>query len=104
MSVLMNLAIFPTNKVGSKSKDVSEVLSIIKNSGLKYQLTSMSTIVEAKTLKELLDLVDLCYLKLEGLGCDRVYISVNFDVKTIGEDRINSKIKSVEQHIGEVCK
>lgn len=32
MSVLMNLAMFPTDKLGSKSKEVSEVLSIIKNS------------------------------------------------------------------------
>lgn len=104
MSVLMNLAIFPTDKVGSKSKEVSEVLSIIKNSGYKYQLTSMSTIVEAKTLKELLDLLNLCYLKLEELGCNRVYISVNFDARTSGDDRIKSKIASVENHIGEVSK
>ena len=104
MSVLMNLAMFPTDKLGTKSKEVSEVLSIIKNSGYKYQLTSMSTIVEAKTLKKLLDLVNLCYLKLEELECNRVYISVNFDARTSGEDRISSKIKSVEEHIGDVSK
>ena len=72
MSVLMQLSIFPTNTAGSKSKEVSEVLKIIRDSDLNYQLTSMNTIVEAKTLKELLDLVNLCYLKLEELGCDRV--------------------------------
>ena len=95
---------FPTNTAGSKSKEVSEVLKIIRDSGLNYQLTSMNTIVEAKTLKELLDLVNLCYLKLEELGCDRVYASINFDIRTSGEDRINSKIKSVEKHIGDVLK
>ena len=104
MSVLMSLAMFPTNTVGSKSKEVSEVLNIIKNSGLKYQLTSMNTIVEAKTLKELLDLVNLCYLKLEELGCSRVYATLNFDLRSSGENRIESKIKSVEKHIGEVSK
>ncbi|QKF73869.1 thiamine binding protein [Aliarcobacter faecis] len=104
MSVLMSLSMFPTNTVGSKSKEVSEILKIIKDSGLKYQLTSMNTIVEAKTLKELLDLVNLCYLKLEELGCSRVYASINFDIRTTGEDRINSKIKSVENHIGIVSK
>ena len=71
---------------------------------MKYQLTSMNTIVEAKTLKELLDLVNLCYLKLEELGCNRVYASMNFDIRSSGEDRINSKIKSVENHIGDVSK
>ncbi|RXI28545.1 MTH1187 family thiamine-binding protein [Aliarcobacter trophiarum] len=104
MSVLMSLAMFPTDKVGSKSKEVGEVLKIIKDSGLKYQLTSMNTIVEAKTLKELLDLVNLCYIKLEELGCNRVYAVMNFDIRTSGEDRIKSKIASVENHIGEVSK
>ena len=104
MSVLMQLSMFPTNLQGSKSKEVSEILKIIRDSGLNYQLTSMNTIVEAKTLKELLDLVNLCYLKLEELGCDRVYASMNFDIRTSGENRIDSKIKSVEKHIGDVLK
>lgn len=104
MSVLMSLAMFPTDKIGSKSKEVSEILNIIKNSGYKYQLTSMNTIVEAKTLQELLELLNRCYLRLEELGCNRVYISVNFDARSSGEDRINSKIKSVEEHIGDVSK
>ncbi|WP_419677685.1 thiamine-binding protein [Aliarcobacter lanthieri] len=104
MSVLMSLAMFPTNTTGSKSKEVSEILNIIKDSGLKYQLTSMCTIVEAETLKELLDLVNLCYLKLEKLGCNRVYAVVNFDIRTNGENRIESKISSVEKNIGIVSK
>ena len=104
MSVLMSLAMFPTDTKGSKSKEVSQILEIIKNSGLNYQLTSMNTIVEAKTLKELLDLLNLCYLKLEELGCNRVYAVANFDIRTSGKNRIQTKIKSVENHIGKVCK
>ena len=104
MSVLMSLAMFPTDTKGSKSKEVSQILEIIKNSGLDYQLTSMNTIVEAKTLKELLDLLNLCYLKREELGCNSVYAVANFDIRTSGENRIQTKIKSVENHIGKVCK
>ena len=104
MSVLMSLAMFPTDTKGSKSKEVSQILEIIKNSGLDYQLTSMHTIVEAITLKELLDLLHLCYLKLEELGCNRVYAVANFDIRTSGENRIETKINSVENHIGKVCK
>lgn len=55
-------------------------------------------------MKELLDLVNLCYLKLEELGCNRVYASMNFDIRNSGENRINSKIRSVEKHIGDVLK
>ena len=104
MSVLMSLSMFPTDTKGSKSKEVSQILEIIKNSGLDYQLTSMNTIVEAKTLKELLDLLNLCYLKLEELGCNRVYAVANFDIRTSGENRIQTKIKSVENPIGKACK
>lgn len=104
MSVLMSLAMFPTDTKGSKSKEVAQVLEVIKSSGLDYQLTSMNTIVEAKTLKELLDLLNLCYLKLEELGCNRVYVVANFDIRTSGENRIETKIKSVEKHIGKVSK
>ena len=100
----MSLAMFPTDTKGSKSKEVSQILEIIEDSGLDYQLTSMNTIVEAKTLKELLDLLNLCYLKLEELGCSRVYATLNFDIRSSGENRIESKIKSVEKHIGEVSK
>ena len=100
----MSLAMFPTDTKASKSKEVSQILEIIKNSGLDYQLTSMNTIVEAKTLKELLDLLNLCYLKLEELGCNRVYAVANFDIRTSGENRIETKIKSVEKHIGKVSK
>ncbi|HJE03266.1 thiamine-binding protein [Aliarcobacter thereius] len=99
MSVIMSLAMFPTNKIGSKSKDVSEILKVIRDSGLNYELTSMNTIVEAKTLKELLDLIDLCYLKLDEIGCDRVYISVNFDIRKEGLNRMKSKIESVQSLI-----
>lgn len=104
MSVLMSFAMFPTDKIGSKSKEVSEILNIVKNSGYKYQLTSMSTIVEANSLEELLVLLNSCYLRLEELGSSRVYLSVNFDIRTSGNNRIDSKIKSVEEHIGEVSK
>ena len=104
MSGLMRLAMFPTDTKGSKSKEVSQILEIIKNSGLDYQLTSMNTIVEAKTLKELLDLLNLCYLKHEDLGCNRVYAVANFDIRTSCENRIETKIKSFENHIGKVCK
>ena len=92
----MSLAMFPTDTKGSKSKEVSQILEIIKNSGLDYQLTSMNTIVEAKTLKELLDLLNLCYLKLEELGCNRVYAVANFDIRTSGENRIQTKITCLQ--------
>ncbi len=104
MSVLLQMAMFPTDKSESKSKEVAEVIKIIRESGLSYQLTSMSTIIETSTLKEALALIEKCYSKLEELGCSRVYATLNFDIRMGYENRLKTKIESVEKSIGEVSK
>ncbi|MCR8710415.1 MTH1187 family thiamine-binding protein [Aliarcobacter butzleri] len=104
MSVLLQMAMFPTDKSESKSKEVSEVIKIIKDSGMNYQLTSMATIIETSTMKEALALVEKCYSRLEELGCSRVYTTLNFDIRIGHENRLKTKIESVEKHIGEVSK
>ena len=104
MSVLLNMAMFPTDKSGTKSKEVSEVIKVIRESGMKYQLTSMATVIETNTLREALDLIEKCYNKLEEIGCQRVYTTLTFDIRKNYDNRIEGKIKSVEEHIGEVSK
>ena len=106
MSVLLSMAMFPIDKSEneSKSKEVSEIIKVIRESGVAYQLTSMATIIETDTLREALDLIEKCYNKLEEIGCKRVYSTLTFDIKTQNSNRIKSKIKSVEEYIGEVSK
>ncbi|MGJ0344923.1 MTH1187 family thiamine-binding protein [Aliarcobacter cryaerophilus] len=104
MSVLLQMAMFPTDKSESKSKEVAEVIKIIRESGLSYQLTSMATIIETSTLKEALALIEKCYSRLEELGCSRVYATLNFDIRMGYKNRLKTKIESVEKHIGEVSK
>ena len=41
MSVLLEFAMFPTDKGDSVSKYVSKVIDMIKNSGLDYKLTAI---------------------------------------------------------------
>ncbi|AXX95659.1 MULTISPECIES: MTH1187 family thiamine-binding protein [Arcobacter] len=104
MSILLEMSMFPTDKSESKSKEVSEVIKIIRESGASYQLTAMATIIETKTLKEALNLVEKCYSRLEELGCNRVYATLKFDIRKGHENRLKTKIESVEKHIGEVSK
>lgn len=104
MSVLLELSMFPTDKNESKSKEVSEVIRIIRDSGVTYQLTSMATIIETETIGEALSLVEKCYLKLEELGCNRVFSTLKFDIRKGHENRLKTKINSVENYIGEVSK
>lgn len=103
-SVLLEFTMFPTDKVGSKSEEVSQIVKIIRESGYPYQLTAMATLVETKNIKEALALVEKCYNKLEELGSTRVYSTLKFDIRKNCEDRLNGKVKSIEDKIGEVRK
>ena len=104
MSVLLQMAMFPTDKSESKSKEVAEVIKIIRESGVSYQLTAMATIIETENISTALSLVEKCYLRLEELGCNRVYSTLKFDIRKGHENRLKTKIESVEKHIGEVSK
>lgn len=104
MSILLQMAMFPTDNSESKSKEVSEVIKIIKDSGFNYKLTAMSTIIETQKMSEALGLIQKCYERLEELGCNRVYSTITFDIRKGYENRLEGKIKSVENHIGEVSK
>ena len=104
MSILMEMSMFPTDKSESKSKEVSEVIKIIRDSGINYQLTAMATIIETDTISEALALVEKCYSKLEELGCNRVFSTLKFDIRKGHDNRLKTKIESVERYIGEVSK
>ncbi|WP_200764075.1 MTH1187 family thiamine-binding protein [Nitrosophilus alvini] len=99
MSVLMEIAMFPTDVGESKSRYVSEVLKVIKESGYPYQLTPMATIIEADTVKELSDLIPKMYEALEKMGVGRVYSVVKFDIRPARKNRLKQKIESVKKHI-----
>ncbi|MEW5845589.1 MAG: thiamine-binding protein [Bacteroidota bacterium] len=94
MSVLMNFAMFPTDKGASVSPYVAKIIAMISELGYEYRLTAMGTIVETPTLQQALDVVDSAYKLLEP-DCERVYVSINLDIRKGDLGRIDSKIKSV---------
>lgn len=104
MSVLLEMSMFPIDSAESKSKDVSSVIEIIRNSGFKYQLTAMATLIETNSINEALILVQTCYDKLEELGSNRVYATLKFDIRKGKDNRLKTKVESIENQIGEVSK
>jgi len=99
LSVLLEFAMFPTSDDGregsSVSKEVSKVIDAIDKSGIPYQLTAMGTIIEAQSMKEALNIVELAYEQLED--CDRVYSSLKFDIRKNCENRLKTKVAKVEE-------
>ena len=103
MSVLLEFAMFPTDKGESISPYVSKVIQLLRESGVTYQLTAMGTIIETETLSEALALVQQSYDILEP-DCDRVYSSLKFDIRKGKSQCLTQKITSVEKIIGAVNK
>lgn len=101
MSVLMQFAMFPTDKGTSASPYVSRVIAMIRESGIPYQLSAMGTIIETETLEEAQAIVSKAYLLLKK-DCSRVYCTVTFDIRDGATGRMQEKVKSIEGKIGPV--
>ena len=98
MSVLLNFAMFPTDKGDSVSHYVTKIIKHIRRSGHANQLTAMGTLVETETLPEALEIINDAYRILEE-DCERVYVTVNIDIRKGQMGRIDSKIRSIEDKL-----
>lgn len=104
MSVLLEMAMFPTDGTESKSEYVAQVIKVIRDSGFSYQLTPMATIIETEKIADALQIIQACYDVLDNLGCNRVYSTITFDIRKNSDNRLKGKVASIESKIGEVNK
>lgn len=103
MSVMLEFAMFPTDKGESVSNYVSRIIKMIDESGANYQLTPMGSVIEVETMPEALSIIQKSYDALEE-DCDRVYSSIKFDIRKGKSDRMKGKIDSIEEKIGAIKK
>lgn len=103
MSVLIEFAMFPTDKGESISTFVGRILKMIDARYVSYNLTPMGTIVEVETLSEALQIIDYAYKELEP-DCARVYSTIKLDIRKGKSGRIIQKIESVEKKVGKKLK
>ena len=99
MSVLVEFAMFPTDKGESVSQYVARIIKMIDESGVPYKLTPMGTVFETETMEEALKIIGEAYKQLEP-DCNRVYSVVKFDIRKGKSNRLVQKIKSVENKLG----
>ena len=100
----MSLSIFPTDKGESVSRYVSKVVKLIKESGLPYKLTPMATIIETEDINEVFRIMDRAYQLLQEEGCNRIYTVMTVDYRKGRSNRMEQKVRSVEEKIGPVDK
>jgi len=100
----VSLSIFPTDKGESVSRYVSKVVKLIKESGLPYKLTPMATIIETEDINEVFRIMDRAYKLLQEEGCNRIYTVMTVDYRKGRSNRMEQKVRSVEEKIGPVDK
>lgn len=101
MSVILEFAMFPTDKGESVSSDVSRIIDNIRNSGFPYKLTAMGSIIETATIEQATEIINQSYKILEP-NANRVYASFKMDIRKGKSERLAHKIHSVENYIGKV--
>jgi len=98
MAVLMDFAIFPTDKGAHVSPQVSRVVQLIKWQNPPYQLTAMGTLVETPTVGEALLLVEQAAALLET-DSTRIYATIKLDIKSGASNMLEEKVRSVENKL-----
>ena len=92
--MLAQFSVFPVGSKESLSKDVAKILDIIDRSGLSYQFTAMSTIVEGKW-DDVMALIKKCRDSMRR-SHGRVYVSIVIDDRKKAGKRLAGKVEAVE--------
>jgi len=95
--MIAQFKLVPIGKGESLSSYVAECVSIVEKSGLRYQLTPMSTIVEGE-YAEVMDVIKLCHDRMMELS-DRVSISIEIDDRKGRSDAMTGKVRSVQEQL-----
>ena len=96
--MLFSVAMFPTSKAtASVSADVAKVIDIIDKSGLPYQLTAMSTLIEGEW-DEVMPVLNKARLTLRETH-DRVYMVLTMDDRKGAKNRLTGKVASIEKRL-----
>jgi uncharacterized protein (TIGR00106 family) len=101
MSILVEFAMFPTDKGESVSEYVSRIIKMFKENNINYKLTPMGTIYEVESIEEATEIINRAYKLLE-VDCNRVYATIKMDIRKNKSNRMKQKIESIEEKIGKV--
>jgi len=97
MSTILDFSIFPMDKGVSLSPYVARAIRIVKESGLPYVFSPMSTSIEGDW-DAVLAVVTRCKEALEE-DCGRIHIAMRVDLRDGPSGRLAAKIRSVEEKL-----
>ena len=97
--MIVELSVVPIGVGESLSRYVSEVIKVIRENGVKYQLNPMGTVIEVGSFSELGELLDRINEKMQEMGVPRVYVVVKADWRK-KKTSMEHKVRAVEEKLG----
>lgn len=98
MKVLAVIRVIPIGTGSPSIGDyVREAVEVIKNRGIKYQVTPFGTAIEASSIAEVATLIDEIVERMRNLGVSRIAVDVSFDFRFDKELSLEYKVKRVTQ-------
>ena len=96
--LLLEFAMYPTDKGASVSDYVKRSLEIIDESGLPYRLGPMGTCIEGEW-DEVMAVVTRCFERMQD-DCGRIAVNLKVDYRTGASGRLDSKVATVKAKTG----
>lgn len=98
---LMCITIIP---IGTKSTSLSKYIAkaeevLLKEKGIKTEITAMGTIVEAESLEKLFKIAQKMHKKVFDLGVKRVITKIEIDERRDKKISIQGKVKAVKEKL-----
>lgn len=100
--MLVEFSIIPIGIGSSLGAHLAEVLRIVDASGLPYKVNPMGTVIEGEW-DETMKLIKKCHKAMMKIG-ERTLTSISIDDRKGKTNRIEAKVKSIEQQIGKPLK
>ncbi|MBT3251254.1 MAG: MTH1187 family thiamine-binding protein [Candidatus Marinimicrobia bacterium] len=92
--ILAEFSIYPTDKGESVSDYVAQILKIIDESRIPYQLTPMGTILEG-SWSDVMKVIGDCFSHLK-IHSNRIAVNIKLDYRLGSNSRMTSKIEKIE--------
>ncbi|MCP2520612.1 MTH1187 family thiamine-binding protein [Candidatus Aminicenantes bacterium AC-335-A11] len=96
--MLVEFSIIPIGKGESLSRYIAKIIDIVDKSGLPYKLTAMGTIVEGEW-DDIMELIKECHFKMKEYS-NRVYTKITIDDREGSKNRIEGKVRIIEEILG----
>lgn len=94
--MIVEISFVPIGVGTSLSRYIAKVIKNIEKSGLKYQLTSMGTIVEGEW-NEISNLIDYSHNLIFEMGIERIITNIKIDYRLDKKSSMQDKIDSVKK-------